>query len=841
MKEETKDLIDNLLCTVPIEINYKHDIFLKETVAYAKYETKQLHAQRYVKNKKLSTKYKKLLAEKRAITFIDIKLDIINNHGEDKLKELENNYIHLATITASNADSNLADFFKDDIASKFVNFIFELDEVKKNITKLNREVKLAEKRKIKKNKTSNNVDVSDTSKDNKKDKVSFYSDIIDKNMSLVYKNMKLKGKSSKNEDSHQSEYLFKTLDTLLDAIAKSSICYCIGGKDYSALNKIKDVSKPSREKVVPLFIRRVCALTCYALLEFGNHISIVTLGKQISKGTGITSQIMNDLHERCIDLGYPYFKNTNKVFQYDKWSIVPDEMLRKRTYIPPKIPISYAGMKVGWLGYMISELQKQVPYKKFLDAFGGSGASSVQFRHNKDAEYYINDFHFANVSYYKVLLAPEKEYKQFLGCLGVIKKCVQIALDNMESGNWTKKVFNEHIGRLYNIYNKVSDVCVNEKSLEYVVCNGVCFDFVSTITSIDASYTGCNYASYIIVAAVFVAFSIMNVNGLITKNLGKDSAKKLANKDINKIKMDFDSLRLEFKGINIVDDFGEDVIKLLNRSDFNNDTTLVYLDSPYIGTAEYNASKDSGTSKYPKGTIIDAKDCGKDFISTDFRMDDLLDVCDNYKGSFIFSCRLNMPNPDLSSIILNMTKKGKSYDSICRNYNNYLWFFNRWLNMKNIDNYYMYCMVDTDWSLLQNTSTLWYTQSPFERSADMVFKNKFINADWGIDLSEDFKEKVFDYLRAIILTGTNYEVFITNKNYKTPVFDNMYGILTNPYDKGGASTQFKYKKEGEIKHDGKIIEMQIPNNGMFIKIPMKLVAELVLTELKDVRRSFKIK
>lgn len=66
------------------------------------------------------------------------------------------------------------------------------------------------------------------------------------------------------------------------------------------------------------------------------------------------------------------------------------------------------------LGYMISQLQSQVVYDKFLDAFGGSGASSVQFKHNKDAEYFINDYHYANICFYKILNGTNSEYKEFL-------------------------------------------------------------------------------------------------------------------------------------------------------------------------------------------------------------------------------------------------------------------------------------------------------------------------------------------------------------------------------------------------------------------------------------------
>ena len=164
-----------------------------------------------------------------------------------------------------------------------------------------------------------------------------------------------------------------------------------------------------------MYIRRVCAIICYAILRFGNYVSIKTNQVQLPSHAGVCKQIMHALHERCLELGYEYFKNEDKLFQYDKWSISPEAMLRQRSYVPPKMPFAYAGMKEGYLGYLISELQKQVPYKKFIDVFGGSGAASVQFKHREDAEYYINDFNYCIVSYYSVMQTDDQAvYNEFI-------------------------------------------------------------------------------------------------------------------------------------------------------------------------------------------------------------------------------------------------------------------------------------------------------------------------------------------------------------------------------------------------------------------------------------------
>ena len=68
MKKETQELIDELLISVPIEVNYKHDIFLKETDKYAKYQTKLLKSPQYKKGGHLEGIYTELLQEKKKIT-----------------------------------------------------------------------------------------------------------------------------------------------------------------------------------------------------------------------------------------------------------------------------------------------------------------------------------------------------------------------------------------------------------------------------------------------------------------------------------------------------------------------------------------------------------------------------------------------------------------------------------------------------------------------------------------------------------------------------------------------------------------------------------------------------
>lgn len=826
MNDVTKELFDRLLNAVPVEIDYKHKLFLEETEKYTDY-------------KKAGGKES---VYKKSVSSLDVKLDIIRNKGDKRLKELEAKYIRSVTVRAANADERLSDFFKDDLAEKFHNFGIEIYNARKKGDKYKTKQDYHEEK-----------DVCD-----KKGDEFFYLDRQGtRGLSLVYK------KSPKDKKVADLVYQFDSLGILLDAIAKSTVCYCIGGKDYSALDEIEKADKPSREVVTPLLIRKICALTCYALLEFGNYISVVINNIQLTKGTGVTSQIMHDLHLRCIELGYPYFSKEIKLFQNDKWSISPETMLRDGTFIAPKMPITYAGMKQGWLGYLLARLQEQVVYENFIDVFGGSGASSVQFLHNLEADYYINDLHYANVAYYRVLLAPQGEYKKFLECLMLIKDAVFI-LGEKFSGD--TKSLNNYAKELYNIYDDVSDICLNNALDIFMLCDRLQEKFNKIMRSIfnldNREYKDVRCDFYIIVAAVFVAFANMPVSGDIKPHI-KGSIKQFTKKSKDYFQGMFDDLRRAFKDIKVISPYGMDAMSMLRSNKFNNDETLAYIDSPYIGTLEYSASKASGTPKYKEGTIIEAKNCGNEFISTDFPMDTLLDVCDDYKGNFIFSCRLNMPNPNPEAVVTGTfhrdigdeddyfdEKRVKIADEnkVHCNYNNYIWFFRRWLKMKNIDNCFVYCMVDTDWSILKENSKFRYydniIQDVYSKKKVYDFdkgRDAFVNS-WGKEYDATFKNNLFDYLKYIVLVGEDFEIMITNKDLDAPNFDSMYENEGdyNYYKKQAFTLRSKYTKKGKFLNSNKT-EIRIPKHGEFIKIPMKVISNFVLTVFADYKRGFKIK
>lgn len=863
LNDNAKGLID-LLNSVPIEVNYKHDIFLRETQNFQQYITTNMKATKYLAGKKLNPTYKKLVDNKKEITFTQIKLDIINNKGEEKLKELEESYIDNRTKLALSANDDLDNSLINALSDSFM-FFFSGD--KKSYTSI----------------LAKEDDYPNYIKKVGKVQCLVYTEACNKVLAEAVKAVKTKNLKAKIDKEQiirnlPKSYTVPNLDRLLDTIARVSICYCIGTTDYenidqAALNtalKIKSSKKSSKDKTLPLFIRKMISMVCYSLLNLGNTASIKETGKQVDTNTGVTIQVMRDLHSRCEALGYPFFTKENKVFQFDKWSISPEEMLRRRSYIAPKMPITYAGMKQGWLGYMLADLQSQVVYERFLDGFGGSGASSVQFRHNTDAEYFVSDYHYANVCFYKILNGTNKEYKEFLDCLMLIQKCVKMGVserkiseekaNSKEEKDSIAKKFNISIGAFYDIYDSVSDVCQckiepsdtkqekieKEKRLNACMFN-VKTKFLSAVQVFDDSFTSCTYSADTMIAAVFTAFGNMTVNGGIAKNVWKNTS-SLETKTRADFKKLFDNVKSLYKSTKIPEDLGADTIALLKDSRFNNHTTLAYLDSPYIGTAEYNASEDSTDKKYDKGTEILAENTGKEFISSDFPMDTYLDTLENYEGKYIFSCRLNMPSPEPQAVMTSTFKaekgRGLTVDKVYNHFSNYVWFFKRWLSMKGIGKYFVYCMVDTDWTLFEQAGSMYFNDKSnpaHYRPINEDFKKKFIQSDWGMPLEEDFKEKVYDYLRAIILLGRNYEIMITNYNADAPNFDSMYEYMFNIYGKQNEPTVKKTQKDSKtVKAKGNW-EIMIPEHGKFIKIPMKLVAELVLTEFGNIKRCFTIK
>lgn len=150
------------------------------------------------------------------------------------------------------------------------------------------------------------------------------------------------------------------------------------------------VGEGRRGQITPLFIRQTCAWVCYTLLYFGNIISKYFRQKPLTTQSGVCSQIMHDLHLRIKhDYGYEYFAKEKKLLEYNKWSMLPEVILRKGNFMPPVSPVLYAGHKDGYLGFMLQKLVEQRNFKQYLEPFGGSGITITQFKKKKKVSYFL--------------------------------------------------------------------------------------------------------------------------------------------------------------------------------------------------------------------------------------------------------------------------------------------------------------------------------------------------------------------------------------------------------------------------------------------------------------------
>ena len=100
---------------------------------------------------------------------------------------------------------------------------------------------------------------------------------------------------------------------------------------------------------------------------------------------------------------------------FTKWGMKPKNDFNAQLYLqladlepPTIIPLQYQGKKNMALIYLVSELSKQIPYNRFLDVFGGSGAVTVGLSKKENAKYYINDADPAQTNIY-LFLRNQKE------------------------------------------------------------------------------------------------------------------------------------------------------------------------------------------------------------------------------------------------------------------------------------------------------------------------------------------------------------------------------------------------------------------------------------------------
>lgn len=735
--EHDIDACIDLIESVSVHINYRDNRFLNYTKSYASYVTQ-----------KSSDKARK---KKTSFTFADV---ISELSPEDK-KRLDKEYVISKTKNALIADGYLTQYIPDakkQIACAFIPFI---DEVQRELNLLIKEYMI--------DYVHGNTGYLYRPKNTKNMKYG---------MKLVYRenlgtidrfdeNKKLIGDVPSDE-----AYSFDTLPNLLNTIAQVTKNYCERMDKEHPINKN---GKNPRGQVTPLFIRKTCALICYVLLYFGDSLSKQFFNKPLNRNSGVCTHIMNDLHKRTIDLGYEYFNKENKLFEYNKWSILPEVMLRSESYIAPSSPINYAGHKSGHLGYMLKSLVEQQTFKVYVEPFGGSGIGIAQFPKKDGGNY-------ANQCFYSILKKSGKDFNKFLSMLKKVQNQVREVynkFDDMLGVSLTHKEKKEYYDKWFKGLSKAGYTSTNFTHEDFLyLCQLDTFDpvqhgerfqeFIDFLKLhegikevykpykklyddvgnhfLDKSYLANMQATEFELAVAFVVLHTSLVSGTISFDQSLVSPPKFKNLDIDKV---FISLREAYKNIDIVPNarYGADAKVLLRNIIFNNKDTLVYLDSPYVSTMGYTIGFD----------IAD--------------MIDLLDACKSFQGKFIFSCRVNLPKAALRN------KKSK---------NTFVRFMSEWKN--------------TDYKVL-------YLNEPFNNinnDALETFKTLLVNGKYN----DDYK-----FLARCIELGHDLELMITNFDFEVPNYQDFLELF--------AKGKTAYGKE---------------QNKVLVKLDMKDVADLVIYE-----------
>ena len=183
---------------------------------------------------------------------------------------------------------------------------------------------------------------------------------------------------------------------------------------------------------VPTLIRKVMYFLVYQAYDLQDTKKERKYGKL--RLLAYQREIMESVNKGFVELGKDK-KWTNKLWNNDKWGMNPlkdycdnifenlfSESTSTTVYNVPDVCMGYAGKKNGEYGYMIKSLVDQIDYSVFIDAFGGSGAATMNIEPLQGCRYVINDFDRVNVNYYRVL---STRYTEFIEQMQNIKERIE--------------------------------------------------------------------------------------------------------------------------------------------------------------------------------------------------------------------------------------------------------------------------------------------------------------------------------------------------------------------------------------------------------------------------------
>lgn len=614
------------------------------------------------------------------------------------------------------------------------------------------------------------------------------------------------------------EYSFNTLPNLLNKIAKVTTEYCKQMDKEKDIDRTEDlVGEGKRGQVAPLFIRQICAWVCYTLLCFGDTISKCFKQEPLTTQSGVCSQIMHDLHLRTKhDYEYEYFAKEKKLLEYNKWSIMPEVILRKGNFFAPVAPFMYAGHKDGYLGFMLQKLVEQRNFKQYLEPFGGSGIAITQFKKKQGVSYFLSDANYMNMCYYKLLKASDKDFDYCLIKIEDIQKQVDMLYARIDKldikypyyksnfQNIKKKGFDKYYiqGQPFDSSQLTDDDIVEffggkiEKGdnrfltfrNEATVALEVFYALKDLYRPYYNLYTFCgknildnstlskNTTDWKDFAVAFVVLNASLVNGQVSIDQSVVSPPTLRNMEIrrrlNFIRENFSKVTLEPSAI-----YGADAMRLLGSSTYNQENVLTYLDSPYLNTAGYASG-------------FGIKDIKK-----------LVNACISFRGDLIYSCRINLPKSASKS------KKSKE---------EFVSYFKMWLDVKKS----------------------YEGQGKVCKALFLCNDEKINYPKWGI--SEELYMRMFNegvarsrdlYLAYYIATYNDFEIMITNFDFEVPDFIEFARYIEARQEKyeeaTGDNGLFKISTFKVAKPSKKSKSSITPAKKEFVKVDIEEIVKLI--------------
>ena len=373
---------------------------------------------------------------------------------------------------------------------------------------------------------------------------------------------------------------------------------------------------------------------------------------------------------------------------FTKWGMTPKNDFNAQLYLqladlepPTIIPLKYKGKKNMALIYLVSELSKQIKYNKFEDVFGGSSAVTVGISKKENAQYFINDISPSMIAVYETLrnhgnllletfseiqdaiqrvsetedlsniclslfpdvkayeqieqrknsindaiaeenrefLVDDKIFKDYLQCYR--EKYPNTVLPLNIYDDLSKIVTDYHVIQLqkkaFAHTSKINELKVDLSHLRILYTREL-FNYFKNIKKSPEKYS----IQQLGIATIFCLSFGTRLRADLTNIIKQESEEKIFNKKIwEQVIHEYQHYKIKILSqldVNIVSD-----------QNINCRNTLLYLDSPYIGTDGYNeANKEKEKMDKEKSSGYGRKE---------FKA--LHDKLATFKGYWIFSCR----------------------------------------------------------------------------------------------------------------------------------------------------------------------------------------------------------